>query len=469
MARSTPQPTSVGARSRVGVRTIIRARSASANIRVRSASEGSAVGASNRVWSVLAPRALTVRRVISVGVLVACGLMGTTSAYAELAKLRLTDGTELRADATLARTQVVIHTPVGDQRYPRERVERIEWLEPVGSVESDYMRRFYAIEPDDADGHFKLCKWLVDQRRPDLARQQCEYVLTLAPGHAGAAALLRVVNGEEAAGAATRPVATQPAAKHPAGDAQAPARAKGVATPAPLSKHDIRNLKLSEMKLDGPAERVVVRFVKERGERDVIELVREEMIDADDFDPDWERTIDRGQLHEKLQIVLKATGLKYADRIDLRSSPAVFTTYRRRVLPLVNRGCIRSGCHGGGAARVFRFPDGSRTGDEYVYTSFAILDRLTTPIGPMLDRGRPEQSALPRYMLPAEAGRELHPPVAGRKISAILRGTRDPRYKSIIEWIDSLRTPHPDYQLEYEWPKWLAPDADAREPGDDSD
>lgn len=396
--------------------------------------------------------------------LLACALLGVAPTYAEFAKLRLTDGTVLRADVTLTRGEVVIHTAVGEARYPRERVDAIEWLAPAASVESDYLRRFYALDPDDVEGHFELSRWLVDRQQPDLARQQCEHVLTLTPEHAGASALLGVTPERGAPPTATQPAAAQPAAEDPA-----PAGIAGVATPASLSKRDIRNLKLSEMKLDGPAERVNVRFVKERDKPDVLALVREEMIDADDFDPDWERALDRGQLHEKLQIVLKATGLKYADRIDLRTHPAAFTTYRRRVLPLVNKGCIRSGCHGANAAPPFRFPDGSRTSDEYVYTSFAILDRLTTPIGPMIDRAAPEKSALLRYMLPTQPGHELHPPVAERRITTILRGTHDPRYKSIATWISSLRTPHPDYQLEYEWPAWLAPGAGDRTPGGDSE
>ena len=121
----------------------------------------------------------------------------------------------------------------------------------------------------------------------------------------------------------------------------------------------------------------------------------------------------------------------------------------------MTRGCVRSGCHGGQRAHTFRFPTGSQSSDEFLYTSFLILDQMKTSLGPMIDRASPEESALLRYMLPVEEGRQAHPPVKRRRVTPTLRGTRDPRYRAIVEWIGSLRSPHPDYELEYEFPAWL--------------
>lgn len=373
-------------------------------------------------------------------------------ATAEQAKLHLNDGAVLRGDVTLSRAEAVINTQVGEARYPRVRVERIEWLEPAADVQSEYMRRFYAIAPDATDEHFELAEWLVEQGLPELANEQCVYVLELAPQHAGALKMLGRAPEEQSQVPESQPVEVVAPAEEEADGGE-----ERLSAPPPLSESDILKLKLSEIDLDGPAERLVVRFKKQRDEPDVIEAVRKEMTAAADYDPQWEEVLDRGQLHEKLQVVVTATGLKYADRIDLRTDPETFATYRRRVLPLINRGCIRSGCHGGPNAEVFRFPPGSRTSDGYVYTSFAIIDRLDTKTGPLLDRGSPEKSALLRYMLPAEVGRAGHPKVDDRNIVPITRGTHDPRYQATVEWIDSLRTPHPDYQLEYEWPEWLTP------------
>jgi hypothetical protein len=351
---------------------------------------------------------------------------------------------------TLTRAEATVGTLAGEVRYSREQVERIEWLEPAADDRDEFMRRFYAIAPDAVDEQFKLAEWLVEQGLSELADEQCEYVLKLAPNHAGALKLLGRAPAEVDEAPETQPVeAVAPGEEDPGkGDER-------LTPPPPVSESDILKLKLSEIDLDGPAERLVVRFKKQRDKPDVIDAVRKEMTEAADYDPRWVEMLERGQLHEKLQVVVRATGLKYADRIDLRTDPAVFATYRRRVLPLINRGCIRSGCHSGPNAEVFRFPTGSRTSDGYVYTSFAIIDRFDTDIGPLIERGAPEKSALLRYMLPTEEGRAGHPKVDERDIVPITRGTHDPRYQATVEWIDSLRTPHPDYQLEYKWPEWM--------------
>ena len=244
---------------------------------------------------------------------------------------------------------------------------------------------------------------------------------------------------------------------------------QGVEPPPPLSPDDVLRLKLSELALDGPPERLNLRFLRSRSERDLVDLVRQEMRQAPDYDPDWDQTLEKCRPFEKLPIILKATGLKYADRIELRSHPEVFTTYRRRVLPMVMRSCVRAGCHGAPNAHTFRFPEGSQTSDGFVYTSFVLLDEMQTAAGPMIDRALPEDSALIRYMLPAEEGQPSHPPVERGRVMPVLRSTRDPRYQMLVEWISSLRSPHPDYQLEYVFPEWLKgssqPPAVGDEPG----
>jgi hypothetical protein len=376
-------------------------------------------------------------------------------AVAEMAKVRLKDGTVMRGELELTEAEALIRNEAGVVRCPRERVDHIDWLEPAKTVQSDYMRRFWALAPGDVKGHFALAKWLVERKALELARTQCEHVLKLDPQHDDAKRLLEEVKERLAGGPGEQPVGEQGA--EPSKGEPSQQRYKGVPPPPPLSPRDILRLKLSEIKLDGPAERLGVRFLKLRGEPDVEQLVREEMVNAADYDPDWAQTLAKGQPHEKLQVILKATGLKYADRIEIRGHPRTFSTYRRRVLPLVIRGCARSGCHGGYTAQVFRFPRGPQSSDGFVYTSFALLDGMQTAVGPMIDRALPEQSALLRYMLPAEEGQQLHPPVKSGRVTPTLRGTRDPTYQVLVDWLSSLRSPHPDYELEYQFPEWFEP------------
>ena len=80
---------------------------------------------------------------------------------------------------------------------------------------------------------------------------------------------------------------------------------------------------------------------------------------------------------------------------------------------------------------------------------------METAAGPMIDRALPEDSALIRYLLPAEEGQPSHPPVEQGRVMPVLRSTRDPRYQTLVQWISSLRSPHPDYEMEYVFPEWL--------------
>jgi hypothetical protein len=384
-------------------------------------------------------------------------------AAAELARVRLDDGTVMRGDVELTATEVQIRNVAGVVRCPRGRVEEIEWLEAAKTVESEYARRAFPLADDDLGGHLKLAEWLVEKQAFELAGKECERVLALDPQHRGARLLLERIEAEP--GAVPRRPAAPEAATQPAGEGEEegggdePAEEpfEGVPPPPPLSKLDITRLKLSELELEGTPERLSVRLRRLRDKRDVENLVRDQMGTAPDYDPDWARILERGQPHEKLPVILKATGLKYANRIEIRGDPGVFATYRRRVLPLVTKGCVRSGCHGGRPAHAFRFPIGSQSNDEFVYTSFAILDRIQTPSGPLIDRSLPEESALLRYLLPTEEGQEAHPPVEQGRVSPVLRGIRDHRYRALVEWISALRSPHPDYELEYEFPGWLEP------------
>ena len=322
----------------------------------------------------------------------------------------------------------------------RQQVAAINWLKPAFDARGRLMRALARLDPADLEAHVDLARQAAAAGERELAARLCRYVLDQAPEHAAAAELLAELGPE----AASQP-STQPAA----------AAEPSASTPELLSARDILHIKLSEMRLRGEPERMTVRFVKRRGEPDLAALVYREYARAPEMDSELERRLLRGTPGEKLQAIVALSGLRHADRIEVRGSPAALLAFRQRVLPLVAAGCCRSGCHGGKDARLFALPTRSRTREANVYTTFALLDRMYTPIGPMIDREAPEESALLRYLMPQEGERRVHPPVGKRRIGGLVRGAHDRRYRSIVEWIASLRRPHPDYELEYRWPAWM--------------
>jgi hypothetical protein len=272
----------------------------------------------------------------------------------------------------------------------------------------------------------------------------------------------------EPARSATQPVATQPAGppkqrtEKPTrpGPETLPAREDGERTDLPaaplLSAADIQKLRLHELKLDIEDEQVRVRFKKRPRQRDLAQEVLEDLKNRPEFDQrarEWEQVLMQGTPQEKLQLIIRQTGMKYADRIEIETDPQVFDAFRRRIVPIITKSCGRSGCHAGAAAQAFRFPLSTASNEEYAYTVFALLDQMQTPQGPLIDRDDPEGSVLLHYLLPPDQTRKPHPQLRrGQTYNAALRNREDRQYAQVLSWINDLAVPRPKYGLQYENP-----------------
>lgn len=371
------------------------------------------------------------------------------------ARVYLRDGLVMRGEVELYDDHLVLTNSAGQALIRRESVRRIDWDTPATDVDVEYTRRAFVLDDADLAGHLRLAAWALDNRRPALAEQHCRAVLNRDPENEIALALLRRIAAVTTTAPGAPPAPADDAPPEPEPD-PAP-RAGRLAPPVPLSSVDVNRLKLYELDPFAISSDINVRFRRIRGTRDVEQIVLDELLRRGDADSGVLRQLERGQPHEKLQVILEYTGLAHADRIEIRGDPPVFETFRRRVLPEIVRGCARSGCHGGDVSYVFRLPAGSPTADRYAYTAFTILSTIETPIGPMIDREVPERSALLQYMLPAEAGPHPHPPLRVGRYLPPLRNTRDRRYGEIVRWIGSLRVPRAEYELEFEPPDWLVP------------
>lgn len=346
----------------------------------------------------------TAARCVLVAMAVAAAVWAVRAAAAELADVYLRSGLVLRGEVTRSGDEVVVRNAAGELRLAAADVARIV---PVGAPET---------------------------------------APATAPAGAEEDAEAEAEEAEEAAGA----------------------EGAGLAPAPPLSERDIQRLKLGELTLDGPPEPVRVRFRRRGQQKDVVSEVLAELRQRPDFKTAWAEVLGRGRPEEKLQLILRETGLKHADRLEVLNDPAAFAMFRRRVLPLVTRGCARSGCHAGTAARAFRFPVGSATGETYAYTTFVLLEQMQTRHGPLLDRASPEQSVLLAYMLPREDNPRAHPPTGrGPSFRPVLRGKDDPGYRAVADWINFLLVPRPDYGLEYRnpYPGPFAPEAPGAQAG----
>jgi hypothetical protein len=371
--------------------------------------------------------------------LAAVWLLSASIALARFGEIQFHDGTRLRGDVTETENEVILRNAAGETRYPRSAVQRVLYNPLSASVDEDHRERAGLLAPDDVDGHFALAEWLRSKGRYDLVRIHCNFILGLRPDHVNAKLLL--AEAERRLARETEAPATRPAPRT-------------LVPPPLLSAHEINRLRLYELRLDGLPEDVAVQFRKERTlESDL----RERIAASEHRGPDWEAILARGRPNEKLHLIVRTTGLEYADRIDVRSDPEVFATFRRQVLPLINTGCARSGCHSGPSANALRLPVPPQPPNGLAYTTFLLLDQYETAAGPLIDRGDPRGSVLAQFMLPAALARHPHPPVRNTRLVPVVESTADPRYRAVLEWIGALRFPHPRYKLDYVFPEWMPP------------
>lgn len=337
-------------------------------------------------------------------------------AFADMGTVLFKDGTKVRGDITEAANEIKLSTPFGERRYSRDKILRIDYDgidtptdEPIATQPVAKPSARPANRPPRDDG--KKPSELGDAKNGD----------------------------EKETGATSRP-----------------SHIKGLTPPPPLNTRDITRLKLSEYPLDGEPQPVNVEFTKKRGEPTIESLVSKFLTDNKSDERDWEKILEKGQPAEKLQLILRTTGLKHADRINIRGDTETFGDFRKKVLPIVMRGCGRSGCHGGNAGYYFRFPTGAQSADDFVYTAFYILDSINTPKGPMIDRDLPEESALLKYLVaPPDGGPPVHSVIKNTKIVPAIESRESREYRQIIDWISSLRVPKPEYKVNYAAPEWL--------------
>lgn len=394
-------------------------------------------------------------------------LVGAAIAFAaaEEADVYLKDGRRLHGDVTETETHVIIRTPAGElPPIPKDQVLRVvRRVTPDG----EYRNKVEALPPDDVEGHYDVARWAMEIERWDLVVKQCKYVLALAPDHRNARILLDHARKQLAEAGEEEPDTADADTEEAAGAEEQPAAP--LEPPPKLSDEDIKRIKLSELSFTGGDERIRVQFKRVRGEPDLPRRFAEEMRGKEGYDATWESRFLRMRNDEQLREIVAATGLKYAERIDISGDPARFNAFRRQVLPMLNRDCLRSGCHGAGG-KGFVVPLGSKQSEEYAYTVFHLLDSIETRHGPLINRDMPRDSVLLNYLLPldpatvAGEGRNIqHPDV--KRFRPAVRSRDDRSYQVVHDWISSLAMPHPDYGLSYELPSFIRPAA-APEPPD---
>jgi hypothetical protein len=308
--------------------------------------------------------------------------------------------------------------------------------QPAGQdVQAYYEDRLAQLAPDDANGLYALALECSNRDRPDLAARLCRQILQTWPEHRRAKVLLRAASRRLAAASRPGPASRPPAADAAAASRPAPASRTGprsvLTMPRVLSPKAINRIRLAEFRVDDMDDRPRIELPR---------TVIQEFLDEADKTQAMSQ-VDKDRFNQpgnddKLRYIINITGNRYFDQIQMTSEPKAMVVFRKRVWPVISRGCGSPACHGGDNAGHLRFVLPPFAG-QAMATNFYIITRFEDAQGPLVDREHPEASRLLQFGLSAEQAEAQHPVAIPPPFS----GPGDPKYLIVLDWIRQLRRP----------------------------
>jgi hypothetical protein len=298
--------------------------------------------------------------------------------------------------------------------------------QPTVDFQAYYETRLAEIQLNDPQALYSLALLCSNRQRPDLAADLARRILVTWPAHNKAKMLLRASTMRLATMSQPAP-ASRPAMSEPA-----------LVVAGVLSQKAINRVRFHELQVDDMTDRPRVQIPK---------AVLQEFIDhatkaQSMSDLDW-TLFRRADNDDKLRWIIKKTDAEqYIDHIQLASEPRSMTLFRRKVWPVISRGCAAPHCHGGDKGGHLRYVLPTAYGPAMT-TNFYIASRFEVGEGRLVNREIPEASLLLQFGLPADQTQWRHPIAT----PSTYTGPNDPKYQIVLDWIRQLRTPSPDYGI----------------------
>jgi hypothetical protein len=158
--------------------------------------------------------------------------------------------------------------------------------------------------------------------------------------------------------------------------------------------------------------------------------------------------------YEQLRLIFEVRATPLYGEVQVRNDPPALMRFRRLIhRQYVLNYCGSTRCHGGRQAGEFLLYPRRPASTNTVYTNFYILDAYEQGRWRMIDRSKPEESLLLQYGLPRDAALTPHPDVPGWGPQFIRSPQRNPTYRNVLQFIEELYEPKPNYGLQYSIPK----------------
>lgn len=370
--------------------------------------------------------------------------------------IHMRDGTDLRALIHADDFDAITYEIAGI----RSRLQRDAVLAITldSNFEDKYARFREAIKPNEVDKRLTLARWLVSEKRFDLAAAELRS-LTKEVDIPEGRELLKQVEAQltmerETTRDGANPVknATAPAgARTPSSTRKTgPVDLRDLLPSRILSPDDVNIIRVYEVdmkrppRMDVPPD-AIRELITRYGSSSLVPTGTEERNRMFSWEPS--RVL-------KLMFDLKARDLY--SRVNVTSEPETLNRFRTKVHDAwLVPNCATSACHGGiDAGRFFLHRHNSK--DERVrYTNLLILLRSKLD-HPLVDFEDPDASLIIQHALPRDEARYPHPDVRGWK--PVFTGSARSLRGETVQWMRSMYKPRPEYPVDYEPPRLEAID-----------
>jgi len=372
--------------------------------------------------------------------------------------IHLRDGSDLRAIIHADDFDTIDYEIAGIRsRLPRDAVAAIT-LDV--SFDEKYARFREAIKPNEIDKRLTFARWLVSEKRFDLAAQELR-ALTKEVDLPEGRELLRQVDAQLTMEAATKKGSSDPgtgdgstgARSAPRAPRKGPVDLRDLLPSRLVAPDDVNIIRIYEVNLDKPPRMdispdTIRELITRYGSSSLVPTGSDERNRMFSWEP--ARIL-------RLMFELKARDLY--TRVRVTSEPEALNRFRTKVHDAwLVPNCATSQCHGGiEAGRFFLHRRNSK--DERVrYTNLLILLRSSLD-HPLVDFEDPDASLIVQHALPQDEARFPHPDVKGWK--PVFTGTARALRGETVQWIRGMYKPRPLYPVDYEPPRLDAIDRTA--------
>lgn len=317
-------------------------------------------------------------------------------------------------------------------------------------IEDRYRQVRASIDDDDAEQLVQLARWLIKNHRNDLAVAELNGVLEKEPFNETAKNLKTVAEQNLKLEAARQKADRGDDAEAPRGRIRRPQPDFPM-----LSDRDINVIRIWEVDENDPP--------RLRIDPGTLESAFE-MYSDNKLVPETaagREAILRASEKEQLNFLFTLQARELYPEIEVLEDPKSIKTFRDHVhRTWLRNACATTKCHGGTEAGRLRLIRTTSNTPPVYYTNMWILEHYRTDDGlPLINFQDPAESVLLKMALPRMETDTPHPEVLGWR--PVFRSAEDRNFRRTVDWIESMWTPRPDYDIDYDPPTAMEPEAEA--------